>query len=357
MVRRRVGVLPLLVLACLPMPAQKGPPAPVQFSEAQSKTIGARLELPGSVESPRRAQIATPVAGLVTELLARDGDAVKQGQVLARLDTATLEARRTTLQTQLTESQARLRSADARYARANELFEAQVVSKEMLDDSLFEREALEARSESLRASIAEVDLEIRQSIIHAAFDGVVTRKLTEIGQWVSVGDPLLEILSLDQLEVAIEVPEVHIAKVRFGQTARVRLEAYPDTVLTGKVSVIVPEADPDARTFPVKISVSAAGGKVRTGMLVTVSLQPSAPRRATIVPKDALVRQESGWVVFALNGDSTVTVTPVRAGEGIGEWVEVQGDLKPGDRVITRGNERLRAGQPVSAQPRRYEVP
>ena len=92
-------------------------------------------------------------------------------------------------------------------------------------------------------------------------------------------------------------------------------------------------------------------------MLVTVSLQPSAPRRATIVPKDALVRQESGWVVFALNGDSTVTLTPVRAGDGIGEWVEVHGDLKPGDRVITRGNERLRAGQSVSAQPRRYEMP
>ncbi len=346
-----------LSLAAEQTPAQKGPPAPVQFTEAEAFTVGAKLDLPGSVESLRRTQVSTPVAGLVTELHAREGDPIEAGQLLARLDVSTPEARRTTLQAQLTESEARIRSAAAKLKRANELFEASVISQAQLDDSLYEREALEARSESLRASIAEIALSITQSVIHAPFSGVVTHKLTEIGQWVRIGDPILEILSLDELEVAIEVPEIHIGKVRLGQTARVRLQAFPDTALTGKVSVIVPEADPDARTFPVKISVPSANGEVRTGMLATVSLAPSASRRAVIVPKDALVDQGSSWVVFTLNGDNKVDARSVRRGQGIGQWVEVTGKVGPGERVITRGNEHLKSGQSVNAQPLRYELP
>ena len=341
----------LLSLAAEQAAGQDGPPAPVQFTEAEVFTVGAKLDLPGSVESPRRTQVSTPVAGLVTELHAREGDPIEAGQLLARLDVSTPEARRTTLRAQLTESGARLRSAAAKLKRANELFEASVISQAQLDDSLYEREALEARSESLRASIAEIDLTITQSVIHAPFSGVVTHKLTEIGQWVRIGDPILEILSLDELEVAVEVPEIHIGKVRLGQTARVRLQAFPDTALTGKVSVIVPEADPDARTFPVKISVPSASGEVRTGMLATVSLAPSASRRAVIVPKDALVDQGSSWVVFTLNGDNKVDARSVRRGQGIGQWVEVTGKVGPGERVITRGNERLKSGQSVNAQP------
>ena len=153
------------------------------------------------------------------------------------------------------------------------------------------------------------------------------------------------------------MPEIHIGKVRLGQTARVQLEAFPALKLSGKVSVIVPEADPDARTFPVKISVSSANGKVRAGMLATVSLVPYAPRRAVMVPKDALVDQGSSWVVFALTSDSKVDARSVRRGQGVGEWVEVNGDVGAGERVITRGNERLRSGQAVTARPRRYETP
>ena len=352
-----IAAAALLALSEDSASAQDGPPAPVEFTESQVVTVGAKLELPGSVESLRKAQVSTPVAGLVTELHAREGDLLKAGQLLAHLDVSTAEARRTTLQAQLTESEARLRSATAKLKRANELFQARVIAREQLDDSLYERDALEARSESLRASIAEIDLSIAQSVIHAPFSGVVTRKLTEVGQWVKEGDPVLEILSLDELEVAVQVPEIHIGKVRLGQSARVRLEAYPKLALAGKVSVVVPEADPDARTFPVKISVSSASGKVRAGMLATVSLAPAAPRRAVMVPKDALVDRGSSWVVFALTTDNKVDARSVRRGQGIGEWVEVSGDLGPGERVITRGNERLQSGQAVKARPREYETP
>ena len=128
-------------------------------------------------------------------------------------------------------------------------------------------------------------------------------------------------------------------------------------VLNGRVSVMIPEADVEARTFPVKIAVPSRGGRVRSGMLATVTLQPTSPRKATIVPKDALIRLDTGWTVYALKNDDTVSSRTVRMGDGIGQWIEVVGELSPGDRVITRGNERLADGQSVSATRTGYETP
>lgn len=347
----------LCLLLAVAAAAQEPPPAPVEFTEAQSHRIGITLELQGSVESVRRGQVASPVEGLVVELLVRDGDLVKGGQTLAKLNTSMLEARRTTLDSQLTESMARLHAAGAKLERANNLFEAEIISRDQLDDSLFEKQALEARAESLRASIAEIDLSIARSTIRAPFGGVVTRKLTEVGQWIGEGDAVVEILALDELEIAIEVPEVHIGKVRMNQRAEVRLEAYPETVLAGRVSVMIPQANAEARTFPVKIAVPSGGGLVRSGMLATVTLEPRAPRAATIVPKDALVRSEAGWSVFVLKDNNTVGALPVRMGDGVGEWVEIVGTLSPGDKIVTRGNERLRDGQSVSASRDAYGMP
>ena len=333
------------------------PAPPVEFTEAESYALGASLELPGSVESLRKAEVATQVEGLVVKLLVRDGDRVKREQKLAELDTASLDARKKTLEADVVEAKSRLRSAESRYQRAQSLFQGQLISDEELDSARFEQQALEARRVSLQASIDEVELQLRQSVIHAPFDGAVTAKLTEVGQWVQEGAAVVSSLSLEELEVAIDVPEVHIGRVRLGQSATVKLDAYPAKPLAGKVSVIVPEADPDARTFPVKIGVPSGGGRVRTGMTATVTLAPASPRQATIVPKDALVSEGNGWVVFVLEPDETVKQVGVVIGEGVGQWVEIQAELRPGERVITRGNERLRPGQTVRPAPRKYPAP
>ncbi len=338
--------------------AQNSRPAPpVEFTEAESYTLGASLELPGSVEALRRAEVATQVEGLVVKLLVREGDRVKREQKLVELDTASLDARKKTLEADVVEAESRLRSAESRHRRAQSLFQGELISDEELDNARFEQEALEARLGSLRASIEELDLQLRQSVIFAPFDGAVTEKLTEVGQWVQEGAAVVSLLSLEELEVAIEVPEVHIGRVRLGQSAQLKFDAFPEQPLAGKVSVVIPEADPDARTFPVKISVSSGGGRVRAGMTATVTLAPANPRQVTIVPKDALVSEGDGWIVFVLQPGDTVKQVGAVIGEGAGQWVEIQGELQPGERVITRGNERLRLGQTVRPSPREYPRP
>ncbi len=338
--------------------AQNSRPAPpVEFTEAESYSIGASLELPGSIEALRRAEVATQVEGLVLKLLVREGDRVKRGQKLAELDTSSLDARKKTLEADVVEAETRLRSAESRHRRAESLFADKLISDEELDIARYEQEALEARRVSLRASIGELELQLRQSVISAPFDGAVTEKRTEVGQWLQEGAAVVSLLSLEELEVAIEVPEVHIGRVRLGQSAQVKLDAFPMQPLAGKVSVMVPEADPDARTFPVKIRVPSGGGRVRTGMTATVTLAPASPRQVTIVPKDALVSEGDGWIVFVLQPGDTVKQVAAVIGEGVGQWVEIQGELQPGERVVTRGNERLRPGQTVRPMPREYPAP
>ena len=351
-----VAASPVLLLAQNPRGGAR-PAPPVEFTQAESYSIGASLELPGSVEALRRAEVATQVEGLVVKLLVREGDRVKRGQKLAELDTASLEARKKTLEADVVEAETRLRSAESRHRRAESLFADRLISDEELDIARYEQEALEARRVSLQASIGELELQLRQSVISAPFDGAVTEKRTEVGQWLQEGAAVVTLLSLEELEVAIEVPEVHIGRVRLGQSAQVKLDAFPTEPLAGKVSVMVPEADPDARTFPVKIRVPSGGGRVRTGMTATVTLAPSSPRQATIVPKDALVSEGNGWVVFVLEPDETVKQVGVVIGEGVGQWVEIQAELQSGERVITRGNERLRPGQTVRPAPREYPAP
>ena len=328
----------------------KSSPTPVVTAAVQSHRLSSSIQLPGSVETIRKTQVASPIAGLVTELLVRDGDRIEKGQVLARLSTDALEARHDTLEAQLLESRARLRAAESKVKRAEELFAANVIAAEQLDDSRFEVDALNARWASLKAEVAELDLSIRQSVIKAPFAGGVNAKLTEVGQWVRLGDPLVEIIATDELEINVDVPEMHFSKIRLNQTAEIGFEALPGVKLRGTVHALSPSADPEARTFPVKVSVAARNGQVRPGMVADVTFAPSRPRDVLIAPKDALVERDTGWIVFVSGAGDTVNQTPVRLGESVDAWTEVSGEVSAGDQVVILGNERLRDGQSVNPQ-------
>jgi HlyD family secretion protein len=120
---------------------------------------------------------------------------------------------------------------------------------------------------------------------------------------------------------------------------------------------VVPKADPETRTFPVRLTIPNQNHKVPAGMLAEAALPGGDAYEATVVPKDAVVTRGSEKMVYLLNGDNTVEPLRVTTGAGVGDWVEIQGNLRAGQRVITRGNERLRPGQKVNPEPIRYELP
>ena len=361
--RLRISTLELWLAASItswafPAAAQSpGPSAPVVTTAAQKYTLRAALLLPGSVETVSRSRVAAPVAGLIQKLTVRDGDLIEADQVLAELDIEALQVHRRTLQAQMLETAARKRAAESKQSRAQELFDANLLPAEQLDDARFEVEAIAARYTALGAEIEETDVSIRQAVIRAPFAGAVTQRLMEVGMWVKVGDPVYEIVATDSLEVRVDVPEIHFSKVRPGQAAEVSFDALPSMKLTGKIRSLGAEAEPSARTFPVKIEITTNGQRVRPGMLASVSFAPPAPRTIVMVPKDALVERDDGWVVFTMHLENAVRAVSVRTGESVGHWTEVRGEIQAGDQVVIVGNERLRDGQPVLAQSREVAQP
>ena len=171
---------------------------------------------------------------------------------------------------------------------------------------------------------------------------------------------MVELLSLDALELVVDVPEQYYRSVRVGGSASMSFEAIPGRTIRGAITAIIPKADEQARTFPVKVRIPDSAGRIGVGMLAQAQLEGisaadgGSRAAATIVPKDAIVRQGPQTLVYLLEGEDGVKPAPVQTGAGSGVWVEVRGPVKPGDRVITRGNERLMPGQKVRGEKIEY---
>ncbi len=357
--KRIVPSLAVVLLAATSMWAQgpEMPPSPVRFTEAREHSVRQQVRLPGTVESRVTSVVASEVAGLVDDLLVREGDTVRKDQPLAQLRTTTLELRRQAAAASLQEAEARLKQSDRNLDRAKELLEEGIIARQEFDDRLYEHDAWIGRTEQLKAEIAQIDLALRQSTIRAPFAGTVTAERTEVGQWVDLGDPVVELLSLAELEIRVEVPEQYYRSLNPGARAAVTFESLPGLDVRGRISAIVPRADPQSRTFPLIVRIPNENGRIGVGMLAQVSFPAGESYRATVVPKDAVIRRGPQEFVYLINGDNSISMVPVQTGQGVGAWVEVQGSLHAGQKVVTRGNERLRPGQQVQGEPLEYQLP
>ena len=346
-----------LTFTLLPLLGQSAEGALIRFTEVRSHRIQRSVRLPGIVESRLVSTVAGEISGLVEDFLVREGQVVQQGQVLAQLRRTSLELRLRAAEAQLEEDKARKKLAERTLERARDLSEGGVYSQQQLDDTLFEFNAWEGRVERLRAEIDQFQNDIDQTTIRAPFEGVVVREETQIGEWLEQGGAVVELLSLEQLEVSLDLPERYFDALRPQTRARITFESLPGLKVEGVVRTIIPRADPQAGTFPIKLSLSNHGGRIAVGMLANVTLPIGDSQISTVVPKDAVVTQGPLQFVYLLSEDDSVRLTPVRTGAGVGQWVQVEGPLHNGEKVVIQGNERLQDGQKVRGELQEYPLP
>lgn len=208
--------------------------------------------------------------------------------------------------------------------------------------------------------------------IRAPFPGLITQKLTDVGEWVTRGQPLVKVVQLDPIEMVINVPQEMVGRLQqsLGDTrtdaplrATIGLDGITEPI-AGKVKRIVAEADLRSRTFPVRIELSnpkvAGGYLLQPGMLGRASMLIGLEQDMLVVKKDALVLGGPQPVVFKIvkQGDAEVAVdVPVKLGASVAGWIQVSGELNADDRIVLMGNERLRAGQTVEIKSVSDEVP
>ncbi|MHC4407462.1 MAG: efflux RND transporter periplasmic adaptor subunit [Planctomycetota bacterium] len=394
---RAVIILGLFVAVAV---AQGMPPALVEVAAVEQKTVAAGRTFVGTIRPFRESVVGAEVAGRIAEMLVRDGDRVKADQPLARLKSRVIEVRiaaakadvklRTaeldelkngTRKEDLVQARARVTrdKAEVEYRawqaeKAVELFDRSSTTTADVKESRFslaaakgrlaESEAAlrlleegprkekivqaEAALEASRAVLAQLQEELAQHTVAAPFDGWVVSKRAEVGQWVGAGNAIAVVAALDVVEMVVPVPQDAVLGIRIGQKVEVdAVGRHP-----GEVAAIVPEADVRGRTFPVRIRMQNPVvdnlPKLKAGMLARVTLAVGKELPTLLVPKDAIVLGGPApivWVIDEKSGGGRIA--PVTVGAGYGDKVGVTGPLKPGDRVVVRGNERLRPGQPL----------
>lgn len=337
----------LLALEIATSRAQKGPPAtPVKVAQVSKVEIAPQVQLIGTAEPTLTSVVASDIEGLVMEFNAGEGDFVKKGAVIARLQDSLLQINLKGAKANKADTEAQLRRARSDLKRSVDLLASETIADKQYTDDLAEVQSLEARVRRLEAEIEHIRDSIAKKTIRAPFSGFVVKEHTQIGQWVDKGGPIVTLADLSSVEVVVDVPERYIPLLVLGGSTRVQLDALNPENFTGKISAIIPVGDSASRSFPVTVAVENPNNRIKGGMLCRVGLAIGKPNSVLAVPKDAVVNVGQQYLLYVVS-DGVAQPLPVELGDAADSMIQVKGPIEAGMQVVTRGNERLRPGQPV----------
>ncbi len=342
-------------------PAFSAPPVDVV---AAVETIAAeQVQLLGTARPARQSAVASEVDGLVAELFVDEGDAVQAGDPLVRLRTTAVEQQLAAAGAARDETEARLARATADFDRLASLRDRQAISAREYDQAVADRDAFAQGVRRLEAEVARLEDQFDRATIRAPFAGRISEVTVEVGEWVDRGNQIVSLLDLARVEVAIQIAERYISAVPVGFQVDVRFDALPGRQYSGRVHAVVPEAIPEARTFPVLLHIRNGDLAIKSGMAARVSAQLGSPQPAMLVAKDAVVRRGDQVLLFRIDPAAMPGAPAGELGEGAtgviaqvsvdpgparGEWQVVYGPVSAGEVFVVRGNERVFPGQPVS---------
>ncbi len=362
-------------------------PLPVRVATAEAETAGtvagatSVLDASGYVTARRIATVSSKITGKVLEVLIEEGQVVKEGQILARLEPTDADAQRALSAAQLQaarsdigRARAQLALAEKTLARNRDLAAKQLIARALLDQAQAERDALAAQLQSAisNARVAEQglslsDIGVDNTVVRAPFDGVITVKAAQPGEIISpmsagggfTRTGIGTVVDMDSLEIQVDVNEAFIGRVKPKQKVEAVLNAYPDWRIPAEVIAIVPTADRSKATVKVRIAFREKDERVVPDMGVRVSfLEDTAPAAAgappivgVTVPAEALVQRDGRPVVFVVRDDRAaareVQADPPRDGRqritrgvAVGEAVVLAppAELADGGKVVVQQN-------------------
>ena len=335
--------LPALVLSSLAAGARaqnEPPPAPVVVQAAQLLALAPVTWYPGTIISRNKARLAAEVAGRVVTV-AGVGARLNAGDVAARLDDSLLKQTLAENLGAVAREEARLVYLDAEVKRLQRLVRQNTAAQSRLQEA--EANLGVARGD-LAANQARVRLtreRLDRTVLKAPFPGVVVERLLEPGEWADEGSAVLRLVDARDPYVQSWVPAQALKFV--SEETELRLKGRP-TEATGRVHTVVPVGDDRSRLYELRIAVSGVDWPV--GQDIRVAVPSAAPREVVVIHRDALVLRRDGAVVYRVNGENVAERVEVETGIASGDLIEVSG-IRPGDKVVTRGGERLRPGQKV----------
>jgi RND family efflux transporter MFP subunit len=304
----------------------------VQVQTAESKQRATTEEVLGTVRAKLRATLEAKLSGRIDKMPVLLGQGVKTGQLVAHLDAAEIKAR-------LEQAQASLQQAERDWKRSSALFGQQAATRSDYDTA-------DSRYQVAKAAVAEAQAMMGYIEVLAPFDGVVTKKWADVGDFATPGKPLIDIEDPFRLQLEADVPEAIASLIKQDAPLAVRVDSVKSD-LTATVSEIAPSADPASRTFRVKLDLPQTPG-LRSGQFARLVV-PVGENTSVRVPASAVVVRGQMEILFVV-ANQRAQLHLVKTGKRLGDDVEILAGLDPGQVVVVSGAALLVDGQPVEAR-------
>ena len=358
----------------------------VKVEPVRQETLHRTVEVVGTLAAVDEATISSEAEGRVSHLYADLGDRVKAGQVLVALDREKLQynydQQKAALERALAQfgapdtthlpalemtpdvqrAKAELIQAQQAYDRASALNKRQLLPKQGLDDAeatlqtkkagyesaLQNAKNLRANIDASDASAKLADRQLRDADIRAPFDGYVSQRLVNLGQFVKNQTPVMSVVRVDPLKVTAEIPEKMAPWMKVGQPVELHVDAYPDKKFSGTLSRISPAVNTATRAFPFEALVPNTDALLKPGTFARVHIESGKVDQVLTVPYAAIQYRYGVNRVFVVDGDH-LSVRELKVGERLGDRIEVMPGVKPGEVVALTDVDKLVDGERVSA--------
>ncbi|MBX3026874.1 efflux RND transporter periplasmic adaptor subunit [bacterium] len=382
------------------------PVRPVKTSLVTAGGAARERLLPGTVEASRRVELAFQVPGIIAQLPVREGQAVKQGELIAQLRQDEFQTQLTARQSQLDQARAaldrlvagerpeerrrleaqvraaaaRLTNARTEFSRFQQLLSSGAISRQEFDTvrtaylvaqeehaaarQLLEQSATgraediaasEAQVRGLEAQVVDANIQLQDSTLLAPYDGVIAQRFVEPNQNVRAKQPIVRFQDVDEIDIAVDVPEtLMVVDIRSADILQMTAEltGAPGVQFPVHIREVAQEADPTTQTYRMRVAMKVPPGiTVLPGMTAAVHLtyrRASILGDAILVPLSAIYKDPEGEAVaWVIGAENVVQRRPVRLGAVTGSQIEVVEGLEPGDRIAIAGVRFLRDGMTV----------
>jgi RND family efflux transporter MFP subunit len=318
---------------------------PVEAGESRTKDVTVApvaastfkhfVELQGTIDAKNNVQVSPKSGGVVTAVYVKEGDNVRAGQAIAKVDDQLLRESQAELKTQLS-------LANTVFEKQAALWKQQIGTEIQYLQAKNNKEALERRLSTLNAQIG-------QSVVAAPISGVVDQVTVKIGQSAAPGMSLVRIVNLSQLKVVAKVADTYSGSVQKGAPVVVRL---PDLNrnLNSTISFVSTTVDPLSRTFTIEAPLPA-DNSLKPNMLAQVKINDQTQANAIVINQNLIQSTESGQLVYVaenVGGKKVAKARPVKTGPSYGGQIAITSGLKAGDQLVTTGYQDLVDGQPIS---------
>lgn len=333
---------------------------PVEVEQVRPETFVRTVSFSGRVASEEEAVLSSKTGGRIIGIYKNIGDTVRQGELLARVDTSQLELQRIQAANQtrmaeknLNQVQLHLENARKDLARMENLFREGAISQKQLEryqldfqTSREQYESSQAQLEVARNNFRIVETSIQDAAVRAPFTGIIGSKRGDVGEVVAPGAPVFTLFNTAKLNAQLEVPEQHVVSLRQGQKAELSIDSLPGTSYRGHLTRVSGAPDPDTRLYCVHVSFDSRPEGLKPGLFLRGKITIGEKKGVLSVPNQALLQESGSSYVFVARAGKAEKRS-VTLGEKAEDRTEITAGLQGGEQVIIFGKENVSNGSRV----------